>query len=80
MEFFSFVLCLRRQLYLEIKEQVHEIDERSKEQVKKKRSVFCFFFVYYFFSYFYSFFLFVVVVFWGAGCVGTFRKIQSNVF
>ena len=44
MEFFSFVLCLRRQLYLEIKEQVHEIDERSKEQVKKKGNVFCLFF------------------------------------
>lgn len=78
MEFFSFVLCLRRQLYLEIKEQVHEIDERSKEQVKRKKEMF---FVY-FFSYFHAFFYFafVVVIFWGAGGGGRFGKIQSNFF
>ena len=36
MEFSSFELCLLRQLYLEIKEQVLEIDERSKEQVRNE--------------------------------------------
>lgn len=51
--FSHFLLCLRRQLYLEIKEQVHEIDERSKEQVKKKKKCF---FVSFLFSYFHAFF------------------------
>ena len=78
-EFLSFVLCLRRQLYLEIKEQVHEIDERSKEQVKKKEKK-CFLFIFFFLFLCLFYFAFVVFVFWGAGGGGRFRKIQSNFF
>ena len=80
MEFCSFVLCLRRQLYLEIKEQVHEIDERSKEQVKKKKKEM--FFVY-FFSYFHAFFiLLLLLLFFGGRGVGEdfgkFRAVYFN--
>ena len=73
MELFSFVLCLRRQLYLEIKEQVHEIDERSKEQVKKKGNVFCLFF---FLSFMPFFILLLLLLFFFGG--GGWRKISEN--
>ena len=79
MEFFSFVLCLRRQLYLEIKEQVHEIDQRSKEQVKKEKK--CFLLI--FFSYFDAFFiLLLLLLFLGGRGVGEdfgkFRAVYFN--